>query len=306
MVRLSLPAALTLVPLLIPPALAEPATPSPVGVPVIVADATDATAGKNEPPGAAATPATTPTPASAPMATPAPATTPAPSPPPAPAPAVAPPPAPVPPPTPAPPSMPAPPAAATNGSPGFGVATPVPQGPTVTQPVRQNWADELTDFGVPPQSTLQQNVGSPTPMTIPGGHVITTAEVQQAIGSNILFFDVWNSGSPHPSIPGAVPIPGAGNSGTFTDATQQQLWQFLAQATHQQPQQPIVFFCTGSRCWESYNAALRAINMGFQMVLWYRGGLSAWQASGGQVVYPGQGQNAPTQPAAQPPVGFGQ
>jgi PQQ-dependent catabolism-associated CXXCW motif protein len=191
-------------------------------------------------------------------------------------------------------------------APGFGFATPGTAPPTNAQPVRQNYADELTDFGVPPQSTLQQNVGSPTPLTIPGGHVITTAEIQQAVGSNILFFDVWNSGSPHPTIPGAIPIPGAGNPGDFTDQLQQQLWQYLAQATRQQAQQPIVFFCASSSCWESYNAALRAINMGFKTVLWYRGGLAAWQASGGQFVNPGQGQNAPAQPAAQPHIGFGQ
>ena len=43
---------------------------------------------------------------------------------------------------------------------------------------------------------------------------------------------------------------------------------------------PIAFFCQGSHCWESYNASLRAIHMGYTHVYWYRGGLSAWQAAG--------------------------
>lgn len=30
----------------------------------------------------------------------------------------------------------------------------------------------------------------------------------------------------------------------------------------------------------SYNAALRAINLGYRNVLWYRGGIEAWQAAG--------------------------
>jgi PQQ-dependent catabolism-associated CXXCW motif protein len=170
--------------------------------------------------------------------------------------------------------------------PGFGMAPSPPAQPG--QPSRVNYADELTDFGVPPQSTLQTNVGSPTPTTIPGGHVITTAEVEQAVGSNIVFIDVWQSQT-HPTLPGALELPGAGNPGSFNDPIQQQLWTILAQITNRQAQQPLMFFCTGSRCWESYNAALRAINMGFKMVLWYRGGLSAWQAAGQQMNYPNQG-----------------
>lgn len=91
---------------------------------------------------------------------------------------------------------------------------------------------------MPPQSELKRNVGSPTPTTIPGGHVITTAE------------------------------------------TQQRLWAVLSQAAGMRPDRPIAFFCAGARCWQSYNAALRAEQMGFKMVLWYRGGLAAWQVAG--------------------------
>ena len=42
---------------------------------------------------------------------------------------------------------------------------------------------------------------------------------------------------------------------------------------------PLVFFCEGAKCWESYNAALRALKIGFTRVYWYRGGLMAWQAA---------------------------
>lgn len=57
----------------------------------------------------------------------------------------------------------------------------------------------------------------------------------------------------------------------------------------------------------SYNAALRAINMGFTQVYWYRGGVEAWRqaqqlaasmqggqhAPGGYQQAPGQYQQAP-------------
>ena len=34
-----------------------------------------------------------------------------------------------------------------------------------------------------------------------------------------------------------------------------------------------MFYCEGAQCWESYNAALRALDLGYSNVLWYRGGL---------------------------------
>ena len=184
--------------------------------------------------------------------------------------------------------------------PGFGSAQPQPgfggppPGRSAQQPARQNYAEELTDFGVPPQSEMQPNVASPTPTTIPGGHVITTAEMRQAVGSNILFVDVL-AGPPHPTLPGALWLPGAGNAGSFNDDIQQKLWSILSQATQQNPDRPIVFFCAGSKCWESYNAALRAEHMGFKMVLWYRGGLAAWQAAGLPVNSAGGGGAPPQQ-----------
>jgi rhodanese-related sulfurtransferase len=41
-----------------------------------------------------------------------------------------------------------------------------------------------------------------------------------------------------------------------------------------------VFFCSGVRCWLSYNAALRAVRGGYANVYWYRGGIDAWRAAG--------------------------
>ena len=185
-----------------------------------------------------------------------------------------------------------------GGAPPAGGQAPGPMAPPTGfgggQPERPNLADELTDFHVQPQATLQSTVGSETPLSIPGGHVITTNEMRQTQGAQILLVDVWNSGQPHPTIPGALWLPGAGDGGgSFTDATQQKLWQALSQATHSSPDFPIVFFCIGSRCWESYNAALRAVNMGFKTVLWYRGGLSAWQQAGLPLAQPSQGAAPP-------------
>ena len=184
--------------------------------------------------------------------------------------------------------------------PGFGPQQPGfgPQQPGNGTPPggRQNLADELTDFGVPPQAEMQPNVGSPTPTTIPGAHVITTAEMPRAVQGGVLVIDVLE-GPPHPQIPGSIWMPGAGRAGSFDDQTQQQLWTALSQATQMRAERPIAFLCLGSRCWESYNAALRAVHMGFKTVLWYRGGLLSWQAAGLPLNEAAQGQGAPQQPS---------
>lgn len=35
---------------------------------------------------------------------------------------------------------------------------------------------------------------------------------------------------------------------------------------------PLVFYCHHHHCWLSYNAALRAIKLGYTNVMWYRWG----------------------------------
>ena len=168
-------------------------------------------------------------------------------------------------------------------------ATRAPAAPTPTA-VAMNYADELTDFGVAPLFNLQtqDHIGSPTPTWIPGGDVVTTMDLANALSQSSGLFGggmqagvlVDALGGPaHRSIPGAEWLPDAGSPGTFNDAAQQSLDNDLSDLTTDLDT-PIVFFCQGSRCWESYNASLRAIHLGYTHVWWYRGGLSAWQAAG--------------------------
>jgi PQQ-dependent catabolism-associated CXXCW motif protein len=143
-----------------------------------------------------------------------------------------------------------------------------------------NFSNELTDWNVPPQSELQTNIGSETPSSIPGGRRVVTAEVLKLINTEAVLIDVLrdNTGG-HRTIPGAIYIPGAGDAGNFRDHIQRRLAQVLAQLTSQDANRELVFFCLGAECWESYNAALRAIQLGYRNVLWYRGGLQSWNAA---------------------------
>ncbi|MFO1057022.1 MAG: rhodanese-like domain-containing protein [Dongiaceae bacterium] len=159
---------------------------------------------------------------------------------------------------------------------------------TAPAPVYGTYAEELEDFGIAPQSSLKPKVGAPTPLTIPGGTTVTTAAVVEALdkGVQFLLIDALKTAG-HPSIPNAYDFGYAGHGGTFDDDVQERLWRELSQLTGHRPDIPLVFFCQGARCWESYNAALRAIQMGFSNVYWYRGGLAAWQAAGLPLAAPG-------------------
>jgi PQQ-dependent catabolism-associated CXXCW motif protein len=160
-------------------------------------------------------------------------------------------------------------------------------------PTGANYANETTNFGVAPQKTLKSNVGSQTPTSIPGGRTITTKDLAKALrdGLPMMLIDAWDDqqGGTHATLPGAKELSYAGAGGNFDDAIQSRLQGDLAKLTKGDWNQTLVFFCQGAVCWEAYNAALRAIHAGYGDVVWYRGGLPAWQASGSPLKTPNQG-----------------
>jgi rhodanese-related sulfurtransferase len=147
-----------------------------------------------------------------------------------------------------------------------------------------NDAAEGQDFGVAPTSQLKTGgMHGPTPTTIPGGMVITTGALVSLMSNQQvkpILLDVL--GGPE-IIPGALAASPAAQPGNFNDETQRGFGQFLQQQTQGNMETPIVLYCLSNQCWMSYNAALRAINMGYKNVLWYRGGIEAWKAAGQQV-----------------------
>lgn len=165
-----------------------------------------------------------------------------------------------------------PPATAESQLPGA-----TPSGPRVDPQIT---TVETRDFGVPPQSTLRQGqFHGPTPLSIPGASLVTTASLVEAIngGMQMVMIDVLGADY---SIPGAFSAQGLAAPGNFQDRTQQQAAVWLAQITGGNRGIPIVVFCSDPMCWFSYNGALRAVNAGYTNVYWYRGGLQAWQMAG--------------------------
>ncbi|MGO9134744.1 MAG: rhodanese-like domain-containing protein [Methylovirgula sp.] len=149
--------------------------------------------------------------------------------------------------------------------------------------------DEDKDDQIAPTDALSNKLNGPTPRTIPGGNAITTQDLYHMLANgklpgtdrkvSILLIDV--DSEPHArTIPSSLRWPYAGAGGTFDakDKVQRQLFDDLSKAVTSS-NTAIIFFSRDSKSWEGYNAALRALQMGYSNVYWYRGGLAAWQAA---------------------------
>lgn len=166
------------------------------------------------------------------------------------------------------------------------------------------FAGELLDQGIAAQSELNANLGSPTPLSIPVGQRVTTAELQGMIQNDPQLILVDVLAQPHEqTIQGAYWLPSGGSAGSFQDSYQSDFAAGLSQVTGGAQNRPVVFFCAGANCWESYNAALRANAAGYSRLFWYRGGLAAWaEARLPMAPLPTQGQALPVDPQQQQPV----
>jgi PQQ-dependent catabolism-associated CXXCW motif protein len=140
------------------------------------------------------------------------------------------------------------------------------------------FADEDKDWGVPPARVLR-TVGyhSPTPLQIPGGRVITTGELKALLDQRQrpYLIDVLGGGI-HRTIAGAFWMIAAG-AGEMSKDEETRFAKAMAAFAGGEKSRPIVFFCVDAECWLSYNAALRAIGLGYTNIMWYRGGIASWQ-----------------------------
>jgi PQQ-dependent catabolism-associated CXXCW motif protein len=130
---------------------------------------------------------------------------------------------------------------------------------------------------------------APTPATLRGARVVTTAEARQLWDAkDALFVDVmphaprpanlpagtiWRE-RPRQSIPGSVWLPDTGY-GELAPVTESYLRDNLARVTGGNRARLLVFYCLKD-CWMSWNAAKRALAMGYTNVAWYPDGTDGW------------------------------
>lgn len=136
---------------------------------------------------------------------------------------------------------------------------------------------------------------SPVPATLAGARVIDAAAALRLHEAGAIFVDVlpqmrrpeglpagtfWRV-PPHDSIPGALWLPAAGFE-RLTAAEAATFEAALSHATGADRAKPLVIFCRPD-CWLSWNAARRAVSLGYRAVHWFPGGTQEWQAEGGRL-----------------------
>ncbi len=169
-------------------------------------------------------------------------------------------------------------------------APPEPARTTDTKPPapvssKMQAAGEAQDFGVRPVEQLRPSdqLHGPTPTSIPGARVVGTQQLaqwmqgQQGQQGRVMLLHAINS---QMHLPNAIAAAPASQGGSFDDQVQRDFGNYLQQATRGNRAQLIVTYCQGVQCWGSYNAALRAVRLGYTNVHWYRGGMEAWQQAG--------------------------
>ncbi|HET7848054.1 MAG TPA: PQQ-dependent catabolism-associated CXXCW motif protein [Pseudolabrys sp.] len=144
-----------------------------------------------------------------------------------------------------------------------------------------------------PSGYRLDNYRAPTPQTLRGARVVDTREAR-AIWKrgNAAFIDVlpraprprdlppgtiWRD-QPRLDIPGSVWLPDTGY-GALASATEAYLRNGLFKASGGDPGKTLVIYCLRD-CWMSWNAAKRALALGYTDVVWYPEGTDGWSDAG--------------------------
>ncbi len=144
-----------------------------------------------------------------------------------------------------------------------------------------------------PSGYRTQDYRGPVPATLAGGRVISTPQARALWQAHsAVFIDVmpqtprpaglpagtiWRP-RPRRDIPGSIWLPDVGY-GALAERMQAYFARHLQQASKGAHDRTLVFYCLAD-CWHSWNAAKRAVGLGYTAVAWYPGGTDAWEAAG--------------------------
>ncbi len=132
---------------------------------------------------------------------------------------------------------------------------------------------------------------APTPATLHGAMVLSTNEArdhwekQDAVFIDVLpqaprpaglpASTIWRD-KPRDDIPGSVWLPDTGY-GALAPVMEQYFEHGLEEASGGHHDRMLVFYCLAN-CWMSWNAAKRALALGYTRVAWYPDGTDGWAA----------------------------
>jgi PQQ-dependent catabolism-associated CXXCW motif protein len=140
-----------------------------------------------------------------------------------------------------------------------------------------------------PEGYRMEDYRAPVPATLQGAAVIDTKRAFAIwSGQRAVFIDalprpprpegvpkdaVWRE-TPRFDIPGSVWLPDTGY-GELAEPARRYLEAGLSRATANDKKKPLVFYCLAD-CWMSWNAAKRALSLGYANVSWYPRGTDGW------------------------------
>lgn len=144
-----------------------------------------------------------------------------------------------------------------------------------------------------PAGYRMQDYRAPTPATLRGAAVLSTGdahslwEKRQAVFVDVLpqpprppdlpASTIWHP-RPRFDIPGSLWLPDTGY-GALAPVMENYFEQRLAEASGGDHARVVVFYCLRD-CWMSWNAAKRALALGYTNVAWYPDGTDGWEHDG--------------------------
>jgi PQQ-dependent catabolism-associated CXXCW motif protein len=144
-----------------------------------------------------------------------------------------------------------------------------------------------------PDGFRTEDYRSPTPSTLKGARVVATPDAEALWKTGqVIFIDVmpqpprpsglpagtiWRE-KPRPNIPGSIWLPDTGY-GALAPAVEDYFRRGLEQAAGGDRSRALVFYCL-ENCWMSWNAAKRAMTLGYSNVAWYPQGTDGWRNAG--------------------------
>lgn len=144
-----------------------------------------------------------------------------------------------------------------------------------------------------PDGYRMENFRSGVPATLRGARVLTGDEAADLWNTNgAVFVDVYPQAPKPPNLPagtfwrdpihrsieGAHWLPNVGY-GALSEEMDAYFRTRLEAVAKGRRDAPLVFFCLRD-CWMSWNAAKRALELGYTSVMWFRDGTDAWQELG--------------------------
>jgi PQQ-dependent catabolism-associated CXXCW motif protein len=144
------------------------------------------------------------------------------------------------------------------------------------------FADEDKDYGIAGTKFLATNYHQNTPLTVPGAKTIRTLALKSQLDSVTppILIDVLGSDVERRLVlPKAILLGLDAGVGVPSTLQRDRFRAVLAKLTNSDKAMPLVFYCLNADCWLSYNASLRALEEGYKNILWYRGGVNAWNAA---------------------------